>query len=286
MSALNASRLDMLNPELDREQAVALSVKRAEAEQHGPAALRKRLDGAGRIAQAEAWKADANVKFSDKAYNASLAGYVAGIWMLAKGDPQAPWIVIYPRTAQEEVPPFAEVPAALGAGSGDEEKLPSELEEKRDTLRVTLHLNLAAAALQIKEWSIARTACEFVLATQGDAASLMARYWLAVALDGQGDIDEAHDVLIDLIELDEENAAARKLLEKIVAAIHFRLAIKLKGQGKVDEAHSVLTRLLAEFDPDHEDAKWLLKEVEAIQQKSALLKGVREREKEATRAGQ
>ena len=109
--------------------------------------------------------------------------YVAGIWFVRRGTPPCPEIVA---TASEGTKAaYAEVLTVLGAGepNASDEKLPPDAEAKSTELRCALHLNLAAAALKLEQWMVARTACEFVLMMQGKSASPKARYRLARALD-------------------------------------------------------------------------------------------------------
>ena len=233
-------------PEVDADQILdsgsferalndEIDARHEQFEQSGPEASRKKMDGAGRIAKAEACKSEANAQFAAKAWHASLAGYVAGIWYVAHGEPSCPWVVVHPASADDENA-LAEVPSALGAGvsSADgaaEVALSSELESRADAVRIALHLNVAAAALKVSEWRIARAACEFVLAAQGDAASSKARYRLAMALKGEGRLEEARAVLTRLLELDADNADALKLLGLVSAQQLERVANRLHSSA-------------------------------------------------------
>ena len=93
--------------------------------------------------------------------------------------------------------------------------LEPRLVAERDSLRLSLHLNLAAAALKLDQWLIARTACEYVLMIEGAAAAPKARYRLAQALDGEKDYALACEVLERLLENDASNAEAAALLAAI-----------------------------------------------------------------------
>ena len=178
-------------------------------------AVRKPMDGAARVAKAEECKTEANAHHQAKAWSQALVGYTAGIWFIMRGDPPCPKVMA---SAANEAA-FAELPGCLGAGAPKvgtpEPALTAELEARRDALRVALHLNLAAAALKLSRWTVARTACEYVLMVQGSGASPKARYRLAQALEGQQNIAEACDALETLLKHDASNADAAKYLTSL-----------------------------------------------------------------------
>jgi len=188
-------------------------------ERRGFEMIRKSMDGPARVAKAAECKAEANEQFAAKAWVASVSGFLAGIWFLQRGEPPCPSIV-----ANAKLASFEDIPAALGFGEPCENEPTSTLTKEEaasaSALRVTLHLNLAAAALKLSQWVVARTACEFVLMVDGRAASPKARYRLAKALEGQGELQEAIAVLERLLELDADNADARAFVE----ALHTRVA--------------------------------------------------------------
>lgn len=181
----------------------------------GLEAIRQPMDGAARIAKAEECKAEANAHHAAKQWSQALVGYTAGIWFIMRGDPPCPKAMASAATEAA----FAELPAALGAGEPKfgtpEPALSAELEARRDALRVALHLNLAAAALKLSRWTVARTACEYVLMVQGSGAPPKARYRLAQALEGQQNIAEACGALEALLEHDAANEDAAKLLASL-----------------------------------------------------------------------
>ena len=110
-----------------------------------------------------------------------------------------------------EVCGLDEVASALGAGSAaaatsdasSSASAPPDDPEGFAALRVALHLNLAQAALKMSEWAIARTACQWVLAS-ADATSVKALYRLAKAHEGEGELKKAAATCARLLKLDED----------------------------------------------------------------------------------
>lgn len=205
------------------EQALQADIKALQAEggamdvagleRRGFEAVRAQMDAAARLVKAEECKFEANSQFSAKEWLASLVGYMAAIWFIQRGDPACPAIV----ASESDTEALSAVPALLGSGTpgAPELPVPKDVEAQVEALRVTLHLNLAAAALRLHEYLIARTACEYVLMLQGAAASSKARYRLAKAMEGQGFLADAIGVLERLIELEPGNEEARKLLQAL-----------------------------------------------------------------------
>ena len=204
-----------LQADVEAMQAEGGAMDIAGLERRGFEAVRRQMEGAARILKAEECKVEANQHFASKDWLPSLVGYMAGIWFIQRGEPPCPAIV----ASQSDDAAFDEVPAMLGSGSPvfgrPEAALPKDVEAQVEALRVTLHLNLAAAALRLEKYTIARTACEYVLMVQGAAASSKARYRLAKAMEGQGNGTEAISVLERLLELDPGNADAQKLLQAL-----------------------------------------------------------------------
>lgn len=186
-----------------------------EIEMKGLEAVRRGMDVPSRLVKAAECKQEANVSFAAKQWQQALVGYTAGIWFLKRGEQRCPRVL----ASATDAAAYAEAPSALGAGepTTDEKALPAELDEQRESLRISLHLNLAAAALKLSKWEIARTACQFVLMVQGDEASSKARYRLARALEGEEQFDDAISILEKLIALDAANADAQKLLAELRA---------------------------------------------------------------------
>ena len=182
-------------------------------ERRGFESVRKQMDAQARLAKGVECKSEANSHFAGKEWMQALVGYIAGIWFLQRGDPPCPTII----ASATDAAAFAAVPASLGAGapSPGEKALPAELEVERTSLCVALHLNLAAAALKLSKFAIAKTACQYVLMVDGNKASPKARYRLAKALEAEGEISEACTVLESLLKVDPSNGDAKKLLEEL-----------------------------------------------------------------------
>eukprot|EP00966_Prymnesium_polylepis_P137784 3184428-Prymnesium_polylepis.1 len=194
------------NPKLVREDAAKL---KRELEY-----LRETLDGASRVAQAEELKAGANAWFSKGHWRGALVGYLTGVWFLRRGS-DCPRLVSHALSCSETKDAdfktaLGEVCAVLGASAPGAEH---EEAEGAAALRTSLHLNLAAAALKLAEWPIARTACECVLA--GDAAHGKALYRLAKAHEGEGELGKAVAAVMALIKGEPQNRDARSLLDAL-----------------------------------------------------------------------
>jgi hypothetical protein len=81
------------------------------------------------------------------------------------------------------------------------------------SLRVALHLNLAAAALKLSEWQVARVACELVLDSRPELAKALFR--LAKAHEGAQDFCAAIATASRLLRCDAASADGRRLLEAL-----------------------------------------------------------------------
>ena len=178
-------------------------------------AVRYGMDGPARLNKGEECKLEANAQFAAKAWLPALVGYLMGIWFLQRGDPKCPRVV----ANSTEASALEEVSRALGAGEPSrdrpEPELSKDLEAQREALHTVLHLNLAAAALKLSQWVVARTACQYVLMVQGNAAPPKTRFRLAKALEGLEDYEEACSVLEKLLSLDRDNADAKTLLAEV-----------------------------------------------------------------------
>ena len=176
-------------------------------------AVRRRMDVAERLAKAEDCRVEANANFKSKKWLSSMVGYLGGIWFLQRGEPPCPRMVAC------EAEDYAEVPAALGAGTpgAGDSPLTKEQEKERERLRLSLHLNLAAAALKLSQWVIARTACQYCLMVEGENASPKALYRLAKAYEGEGDLEAAAAAVERLVTKDADNAEAQQLLDSVRA---------------------------------------------------------------------
>ena len=204
-----------LQADIAAMQAEGGAMDMAGLERKGFEAVRRQMDGLARVLKAEECKAEGNAAFGAKDWLPSLVGYMAGIWFIQRGEQPCPAIV----ACESNAAALDEVPALLGAGApvfGQADvAFPKEMETKIEELRLALHLNLAAAALRLSKYTIARTACEYVCMIQGNAAPPKARYRLAKAMEGQGEVGEAIKVLERLMETDSDNADAQKLLESL-----------------------------------------------------------------------
>ena len=229
---------EMLGEELHNE----ISARSADYEKKGPEAQRKKMDGAARIAKAEACKKEANEHFAAKRWHKALAGYVAGIWYIARGEPECPWVVVHPRSADDDNA-LHMIPEALGAGApatlsvevGDDAMYLLQ-EDKRDLVRMALHLNVAAAALKISQWPIAIKACEYVIESRGAGAPAKARFRLAKAYEGDGRLDEAKEALDTLLAIEPDHPDGKKFHEKVSKALrskHEDIGKRLEAMGKV-----------------------------------------------------
>ena len=110
-------------------------------------AVRTGMDGAERLAKAAECKAEGNAHFKQKTWMPALSAYVAGIWFIMRGSPKCPSVVA---NADRPSAALLEVPRSLGAGEPaqgmKEVALEPRLVAERDSLRLSLHLNLARCA--------------------------------------------------------------------------------------------------------------------------------------------
>lgn len=200
--------------------------------------LRDNLDGAALIVEAGKKKEQANNLLKLDLPEPALQIYLSGIWLLKVGRPP------YPQVLSGQQPPSDEKAAALlGSGMGAEpapEKRepgivaaakrgavrawrarfspppppPDALEgDEAEAMRRTLHLNVAAVALKIHDYYLAREACKYVLIKQ--PANAKALYRLAQAYDGTRDPRAALKALTTLIKAEPKNREARAMWEKL-----------------------------------------------------------------------
>ena len=220
---------------------------------------RNSLDAAGRLTQAEMWKAGSNRCFTDGKSHAALVGYLVGLWYLRSGSPQCPLLIAHAMTCAKEkeaevsleglrdVPAFlqglgtddessaaapAPAPAAVEVSDASESAPDSATAAEAGTdgapagsagdaegaaraaaLRVSLHLNVAAAALKLLLWPIVKAACEAVLRVEPSNSKALFR--LAKAHEGEGDLKAAVAALVTLIKGDKANGDARRMLDAV-----------------------------------------------------------------------
>ena len=239
-------------------------------ERRGFEAVRRQMDGPARLVKAVECKEEANAAFSGKDWQPAFVGYVAGIWFLQRGEPSCPQIV----ASSTDAAAFTEVAGALGDGqptANDQVKLSAEEVEQCETLRVSLHLNLAAAALKLRKWEVARTACQYVLMIQGDQASPKARYRLAKAHEGDGNIEEAVSALEKLLTLDAGNSDAQALLETLRTRMpvkkvdYSRMGAEEWAKLSQEEQQLALEQINAELDAEMgSEPEWDAKQLATV----------------------
>lgn len=81
-----------------------------------------------------------------------------------------------------------------------------------EALRVSLHLNVALAALKLDDFALAEAACDFVLAR--DPGNVKATFRLARAHEGHGHLKRCIRLLTRVVALEPTNAEARDLRKK------------------------------------------------------------------------
>jgi tetratricopeptide (TPR) repeat protein len=178
--------------------------------------LWSQLDGAGRTWQAEEHKAAANAYFKDGKWRHATVGYVAGAWFARSNRTACPLVVALAlsqkKTTDEAMfgAGLAEVSAWLRGGPGGTAAAESDAAA---TLRTSLHLNLAAAALKLLEWNVVKAACASVLAV--DDAHAKALFRLAKAHEGEGDFAAAVSTVSKLLKSEPQNGDARRLLDAL-----------------------------------------------------------------------
>ena len=229
------------NPILVKQEAVAMQ---AELERARGLLIG---DGPAVVITSEALKRKINASFSAGDWRAALVGYVAGIWLL--------------RTKAATCPSL--VPHALSAGvvdevSGRPEAFDSRLSEVTSWLRVgvdgaagssggppedeeefaiwkSLHLNLAATALKLAEYTLAIAACDVVLAI--DNANGKALFRLAKAHEGMGELGKAVTAATAACKAEPQNSESRKLWEGLRSR-HQQEKAKFAGKANMFGAAS------------------------------------------------
>ena len=169
--------------------------------------VRRSLDVHARMIKAQEGKVEANSFFAAGDWRSSVISYLTCIWFLQRGNQPCPSAIV------SQTDSLDGVSAALGDGASEEEE--ERGAEERQALRVTLHLNLAAAALKLKEWEIARIACEFVFSALGYTAPSKAFYRLAKAHEGEGSLPEAIALLEHLLTNEPGNMEAALLCDAL-----------------------------------------------------------------------
>jgi len=154
----------------------------------------------------------------------------------------------------------------------------SALGQKVVELRLSLHLNLAAAALRLDDWELANDACAFVLRRRPEQTKAL--YRQAAALKGLGELKRAAKLLEKLLALPGQarHADARRLHGEIHAASLSRAKRRDEQAQKQDEEMRAARQKI-----EDEKAKKIADE-EA--KKEAEIKRKEEREKELAESTQ
>ena len=174
--------------------------------------MRDGLDKVARHAKAAEHKIEANELFADGDSRSAVISYLAGIWFLKRGAALSCPEVVVSRSES-----LAGAVDELGDGDDSQEGESDDTADGAQALRLTLHLNLAAAALKLEEFELARMACEYVFEKQGFDAPAKAFYRLAKAHAGEGSLLEARALLERLLVSEPRNTDAAQLLVEVQA---------------------------------------------------------------------
>lgn len=166
-----------------------------------PPEPRDGVSGAALLASAESLKERANHLLNAGYTGAAMRKYVRATWLMQDG--------------KAEYDPALPMTEVVGVGRGDEPRKTrfgsAELLEKATALRVSLHLNLANGALKMCENYGALAAARVARTIAPGAVKPIFREAQAqIALQ---DFTTARELLTELLRIDPQNAAARKLRE-------------------------------------------------------------------------
>ena len=174
--------------------------KKSEA-RDGLTQLRASLGTAAeRVEGAQKLKTEANAAFSEAAYPLAVRSYLTALWLLKPDD------LMPPRALSEPTTPSA---SALQAVVGDSDA------SEHMALQQALLLNVAAAALRLDDWPMARCACDHVL--HREPTHSKALYRLAQAHEGTGQLADALEALRTLLKHEPANRDAARLAASIRA---------------------------------------------------------------------
>ena len=154
----------------------------------------ERAEGAQKL------KAEANAAFGRESYALAMRSYLTALWLLKPDEPTPP------RALSEPATPSA---SALQTVVGDSDAT------DESTLQHALLLNVAAAALRLSDWPMARCACDYVL--RREPTHSKALYRLAQAHEGTGQLVDALEVLRTLLKHEPSNRDAARLAASIRA---------------------------------------------------------------------
>ena len=181
--------------------------------------FRDALDAPGRLAQALLLKDEANLHFAQGRWRVAMVGYFTGLWLLRSGRAACPQLASAAlATGRTEGAQFdlglGEVAAVLGAAEYEESTAQAEGAAPLCTsLHLTGRVLIANEGIKASDWSIAKAACERVLAT--DETHAKATFRLAKAHEGAGEGRAALAVLAPLLKREPQNGDARRLHEAL-----------------------------------------------------------------------
>ena len=226
----------MRNPALIKQEAEAMMTNLV--------AARDASDSSSRYDETERIKATANAAFKAGHTRIALLGYILGIWQLRRSRTACPGFVSHvlasgqlndaeskarlakvtawldnetlpketptPCSADTDAPSPPPPPAAAESNTSAEKPAapPSDI-----AVLLSLHLNVAASAVKLSEWKIAKAACEVVL--DAEPANTKALYRLAKTLEGEGEVKRALATVTALLQCDAKNGEGRKLYEAL-----------------------------------------------------------------------
>ena len=199
------------NPEIVKEERDKMQATLEHA--------RSALDEPGRIIVAEEVKTQANPQFSKGNTRVALVGYLLGVWSLRRGSSSCPSLVAHclaSVTAEgtefnfqlAKAAAWLRTPIVVRADEHNCDEVDAAI-----ALRTSLHLNVAAAALKLSEFDLARAACELVLAI--DEANGKALFRLAKAMEGEGEVKAAIATITPLVKREPQNVEARRLHDEL-----------------------------------------------------------------------
>ena len=209
------------NPVLIEQEAAAMQVELERAH----ASLRS---SASATSEAERIKGAANACFSAGNSHVALVGYATALWLLSKAS--CPKLISHALASGtvDEISGRPEVfdgrltelsswlqagGKAMAAAASSDVAQGSADSQQLLVLSKSLHLNLAAAALKLSAYALAKSACEVVLSV--DSANGKALFRLARAHEGAGDVGSALSTAVSACKAEPQNGEARKLLEAL-----------------------------------------------------------------------
>ena len=160
------------------------------------------VSGPQLLASAENLKERANALLNAGYVANAMRKYVRATWLMQDG--------------KEKEDPAAPMTEVVGIGKGDEPRKTRFLDSQAKAvkaLRVSLHLNLAAGALKLQENYGALAAAK--VARQLEPEAVKPLYREATAHVALQDFTTARECLTQLLKIEPQNSAARKLFETV-----------------------------------------------------------------------